>query len=132
MGAWATSIGFESLDPRNVRSMRKAPNLMGRRHWDDYQAACEILRSHHLQTWAAFTLGHDHDTAESIRATHQFALANRFCFAAYNILMPYPGTPLYDRLEREGRLLFDGRWWLHPTTSSTTRRSCPAACHPRS
>ena len=28
--------------------------------------------------------------------------------------MPYPGTPLYERLEREGRLLCDGKWWLHP------------------
>ena len=28
--------------------------------------------------------------------------------------MPYPGTPLYARLKAEGRLLYDGRWWLHP------------------
>ena len=28
--------------------------------------------------------------------------------------MPYPATPLYDRLKEENRLLFDGRWWLHP------------------
>jgi hypothetical protein len=41
-------------------------------------------------------------------------MRNRFCFAAYNILMPYPGTPLYKRLRNEGRLLYDGKWWLHP------------------
>jgi hypothetical protein len=28
--------------------------------------------------------------------------------------MPYPNTPLYKRLEAEGRLLYDGKWWLHP------------------
>jgi hypothetical protein len=28
--------------------------------------------------------------------------------------MPYPNTPLYTRLEREGRHLYDGQWWLHP------------------
>lgn len=28
--------------------------------------------------------------------------------------MPYPRTPLYARLAREGRLLWDGKWWLHP------------------
>jgi hypothetical protein len=28
--------------------------------------------------------------------------------------MPYPNTPLYDRLQSEGRLLYDGKWWLHP------------------
>jgi radical SAM superfamily enzyme YgiQ (UPF0313 family) len=25
-------------------------------------------------------------------------------------LTPFPGTPLYDRLRREGRLLHDGQW----------------------
>ena len=28
--------------------------------------------------------------------------------------MPYPSTPLYARLESEGRLLWGGKWWLHP------------------
>ena len=27
--------------------------------------------------------------------------------------MPYPGTELYKQLEAEGRLLYDGKWWLH-------------------
>ncbi len=112
-GCLGNVIGFESLDPRNLKSMKKAPNLI-RRGWDGYQHAVEILRSHHLQTWAAFTLGHDHDTVASIRETLDFAMHNKFCFAAYNILMPYPGTHLYERLRREGRLLWDGKWWLHP------------------
>ncbi len=112
-GCMGNVIGFESLDPRNLKSMKKAPNLM-RKGWDRYQAQCEILRDHHLLTWAAFTLGHDCDTPESIRETFDFAMHNKFCFVAYNILMPYPGTPLYDRLRREDRLLWDGKWWLHP------------------
>jgi hypothetical protein len=28
--------------------------------------------------------------------------------------MPYPNTPLYTKLEKEGRLLYEGKWWLHP------------------
>ena len=28
--------------------------------------------------------------------------------------MPYPGTSLYRRFAAEDRLLYDGRWWLHP------------------
>ena len=53
--------------------------------------------SHHLQTWAAFLLGYDHDTPRSIRATCDWAIQQRFTFAAYNVLMPYPGTALYER-----------------------------------
>lgn len=109
-------VGFESISPASIRSMKKGPNLLygDNRTWDTYQAQIEVLRQFHLQTWATFTLGHDFDTVESIRATHDFAMRNRFCFAAYNILMPYPGTPLYERLQREGRLLYGGKWWLHP------------------
>ena len=106
-------IGFESLSPENLKGMKKAPNLIGR-GWDRYQKACEILRNHHLQTWAAFTLGHDHDTAESITEVADFAIANKFCVAAFNILMPYPGTAFHERLKAQGRLLYDGQWWLHP------------------
>lgn len=113
-GCVGNVIGFESLDPRNIKGMRKAPNLKKNSTWDNYAAHCQILRKHHLQTWAAFTLGHDHDTVESIHQTHEFAMEQKFCFAAYNILMPYPNTALYSRLEREGRLLWDGKWWLHP------------------
>ena len=110
-GCLGNVIGFESLDPANLRQMRKGPNLAG---FDRYAGAVATLRAHGLQTWAAFALGYDHDTVDSILATVEWSIANRFTFAAFNVLMPYPGTPLYARLEAEGRLLYDGRWWLHP------------------
>jgi radical SAM superfamily enzyme YgiQ (UPF0313 family) len=120
-GCLGSVIGFESINLENVRAMKKTPNMIrkGRqdtasRGWDHYQAQCEVLRDYHLQTWAAFTLGHDGDTQASIKETLDFAMHNKFCFAAFNILMPYPGTPLYDRLRQENRLLWDGKWWLHP------------------
>ncbi|MBC8356192.1 MAG: B12-binding domain-containing radical SAM protein [Planctomycetes bacterium] len=113
-GCIGNVVGFESISPESVKLMKKAPNLMAAGGWDRYQTQVEILRDHHMQTWATFTLGHDFDTVESIRETHEFAMRNKFCFAAYNILMPYPGTPLYDRLKKENRLLWDDKWWLHP------------------
>jgi hypothetical protein len=59
---------------------------------------------------AAFTLGQDHDRVESIPATSDFARRHQFCFAACNILMPYPGTlPPYDRLQSERPLLYGGQ-----------------------
>lgn len=113
-GCIGNVVGFESIDPRSIQLMKKAPNLIARGGWDRYQSQVEILRDYHMQSWATFTLGHDFDTVESIRKTHEFAMHNKFCFAAYNILMPYPGTPLYDRLNQENRLLWGGKWWLHP------------------
>jgi radical SAM superfamily enzyme YgiQ (UPF0313 family) len=105
-------VGFESIDPQNLRSMKKAPNFIG--GFRDYKPQLEMIRDYGLQLWAAFTLGHDHDTRESIDRTLEFALENKFCFGAFNILVPYPGTPLYRTLATQGRLLYDGKWWLHP------------------
>ena len=105
-------VGFESLDTGSLQGMRKFQNL--RMGFDRYAEAVERLREHGLQTWAAFTLGHDHDTVESLRQTLAFAKESRFAFSAFNILTPYPSTPLYGRLQAEGRLLFDGEWWKHP------------------
>ena len=110
-GCWGNVMGFESISPQSLRDAKKSPNIPG---FSNYQREVAVLREHGMQTWAAFTLGHDHDTALSIAATVDFALRNKFSFAAYNLLMPYPGTPLYRKLEREKRLLFDGKWWLHP------------------
>lgn len=61
----------------------------------------EILRKWGLQTWASFTIGHDTDTVESIKKTVDWALENKFATAAFNILMPYPKTPLYQKLHMQ-------------------------------
>jgi radical SAM superfamily enzyme YgiQ (UPF0313 family) len=110
-GCLGNVIGFESLDPASLRDARKAPNLRASPRYADEIAA---LRARHLQTWAALVLGLDHDTVASLEATCEWAIDQRFAFAAFNVLMPYPGTALYARLAEEGRLLYDGRWWLHP------------------
>jgi radical SAM superfamily enzyme YgiQ (UPF0313 family) len=104
-------IGFESIKPESIAEMGKYANK--RDVANHYEQAIAELRSWGLQTWAAFTLGHDADTVESIEETCRFAIRNHFCFAAYNILMPYPGTPLYKDLQAQNRLLYDGKWWLH-------------------
>lgn len=110
-GCLGLVIGFESINEENLKNMNKSSNRQ--KKFDKYKKEIEILRSWGLQTWAAFTVGHDGDTMESIQETCNFAIENKFCFAAYNILMPYPGTPLYEKLKEEGRLLYDGKWWLH-------------------
>lgn len=110
-GCLGLVIGFESISPQCISEMNKFTNKNASDSM--YKKEIEELRQWGLQTWAAFTVGHDGDTVESIRATCDFAIKNKFTFAAFNILMPYPNTPLYEKMEREGRLLYDGKWWLH-------------------
>lgn len=111
-GCLGNVIGFESTDQNQLREMKKKQNLST--GFEPYGRQIEILRDCGLQTWAAFTVGHDGDTPESIQRTLDFAIKNKFTFAAFNILLPYPGTPFYQKLQAEKRLLFKGKWWLHP------------------
>lgn len=110
-GCVGNVTGFESINRDSLRESKKASNLAG---FSNYVNEVRILREHGMQTWAAFTLGYDHDSYDSILATLEFALHNRFTFAAFNILTPYPNTPLYRKLAQENRLLYEGKWWLHP------------------
>ena len=47
------------------------------------------------------------------RAPLEFAQRHRMYMAAFNHLTPFPGTPLYERLEAEGRLPYEA-WWRDP------------------
>jgi len=110
-GCLGNVIGFESIDPASLKAAKKSPNLHSS---NGYEREIEILKEYGLQTWAAFTLGYDMDTPASLYRMLDFALRQKFTFAAFNVLMPYPNTPFYRKLEAEDRLLFEGRWWVHP------------------
>lgn len=106
-GCQALLIGFESLNPENLKSMNKSFNLMG----GGFREALKNLRRHHIRLYTTFVFGYDHDTEESFRETLDFAREQAFYIAAFNHLTPFPGTPLYERLKSEGRLLYEA-WWL--------------------
>ncbi len=89
--------------------MNKRSNLA----FGSYDAVVERIQAAGLMIWAAFLLGYDHETESSIRETLAWALSKKFAFSAFNVLMPYPGTAFYRRMAEEGRLLYDGQWWLH-------------------
>jgi len=102
-------IGFESINEANLEQMGKGIN----RTVSDYETAIARLRQNGLSVYGTFVFGYDEDTHETFEETFAFARRNRLFFAAFNHLVPFPGTPLYRRLEAEGRLLYD-RWWLSP------------------
>jgi radical SAM superfamily enzyme YgiQ (UPF0313 family) len=69
------------------------------------------LRRHRIRVYGTFIFGYDRDTPESFGETVDFAKAHALYIAAFNHLTPFPGTPLYQRLGAEKRLLYDA-WWL--------------------
>jgi radical SAM superfamily enzyme YgiQ (UPF0313 family) len=108
-GCQGLLIGFETLNPDTLRRMRKSFNMMR----GGYERALENLRRHEIRLYVTFILGYDEDRADTLEQTLAFAERHKFYIVAFNHLTPFPGTPLYDRLQAEGRLLYD-RWWLDP------------------
>ena len=106
-GCAGVLIGFESLDAETLTDMGKRVNSAN----SDYAAAIENLRRHHLSIYATFVFGYDHDTRETFERTFEFAMESKFFFAAFNHLVPFPGTDVHARFVREGRMLFE-KWWL--------------------
>jgi len=106
-GCAGVLIGFETLDPLNLLSMNKRFNMMK----SGYEGAMQNLHKYRIRVYATFIFGYDHDTHSSFEETVDFAIAHRFYIAAFNHLTPFPGTPLYKRMQQEGRLKYDA-WWL--------------------
>jgi len=106
-GCQGVLIGFESLDEAQLRQMNKSWNLA---RGGPTQALAN-LRRHGIRVYGTFIFGYDHDDESSFTRSEGFAREQGMFIAAFNHLTPFPGTPLYKRLEQQGRLLYPA-WWL--------------------
>ena len=99
-GLLHVNIGFESIDPKTIGSMNKRFNKTHR-----YAGMLSDLRRRGISYSLNFIFGWDGETAEAFPATLRFLEDHKVPAAYFNILTPVKGTPLYDRLQGEGRLL---------------------------
>jgi len=107
-GCQGVLIGLESLDTETLKQMKKGFNAL---HGGP-PAALERLRKHGLRVYGTFVFGYDHDNDATFERTLDFAQQEGLFIAAFNHITPFPGTPLYQRLQQEGRLVMEP-WWLH-------------------
>lgn len=77
----------------------------------DYATSLAALQKYAIRIYATFVFGYDYDTQDSFFKTLQFAIEQKFYIAAFNHLTPFPATPLYEKLKKEGRLVYE-KWWL--------------------
>jgi radical SAM superfamily enzyme YgiQ (UPF0313 family) len=106
-GCAGVLIGFESLEAASLAQMNKAWNAVS----GPYADVVRALHRRGIAIYGTFVLGYDADTPDTIARTLDFALESHLEIANFNPLTPMPGSALYDRLLREGRLL-KPRWWL--------------------
>jgi radical SAM superfamily enzyme YgiQ (UPF0313 family) len=124
-GCRGVLIGFESLDENVLRAMRKTFNTMR----GGFAPALANLRRHGIRVYGTFVFGYDGEQEDTFDAAAEFAIDNHFYLAAFNHLTPFPGTPLFGRLQREGRLIYE-RWWLDERYGYNGIPFQPAAMEP--
>jgi radical SAM superfamily enzyme YgiQ (UPF0313 family) len=108
-GCTGVFIGFESLQPENItESHKKSPRPQ------EYARRVAILHDNGIQVNGSFVLGFDHDRSDVFEHTVHWIESNRLECATFHILTPYPGTPLFAQMEREGRILHRD-WNLYDT-----------------
>jgi radical SAM superfamily enzyme YgiQ (UPF0313 family) len=99
-GCTGVFVGFESLTEANLEASRKR----GPRP-DEYAGCVRVFHDHGVQVNGSFVFGFDHDGPDVFEESVAWIEDNRLECATFHILTPYPGTPLFRRLEREGRIL---------------------------
>jgi radical SAM superfamily enzyme YgiQ (UPF0313 family) len=110
-GLKALFVGVESVEPEARKTMRKSVPL---NHL--YEKAIQRCRSAGVFFHASLIFGLDEDTPYVFERTLEFLVRNSVPSISACILTPYPGTPLFERLMREGRILHTNWSYYDHTT----------------
>ena len=99
-GCTGVFLGLESL---NQASLAEAGKRNARS--ERYAGQIAVFHDRHIQVNASFVFGFDHDDRGTFERTVAWIERQRLACATFHILTPYPGTPLFRKLDRDGRIL---------------------------
>lgn len=99
-GCRLLSFGIESTTEDSLLGIEKKFN-----HPRQYADAVDTIRRHGIDVSTEMIIGLDGDDHSVFERTLRFLTEHRISVPRVHILTPVPGTPLYDALERDGRIL---------------------------
>lgn len=100
-------LGLESVCEKSLKNMHKDFNSL-----KDYKDQIKRLHDHGIAINGCFVFGSDEDNKEVFERTVDFVQDNKIDLPRYTVYTPFPGTPLYKRLESEGRIITNN-WSLY-------------------
>ena len=92
-------LGLESISQASMNEVHKTFNRV-----DHYAAILRRIHAHGIAVQAGIVFGFDSDTPAIFNETVDFLEQAGVQNATFNILTPFPGTRLFQRLEAEGRI----------------------------
>lgn len=125
-GCIALQIGFESLTRKSLLDVGKHVNVHDHTDLEErYHRAIERIHSRGIAVQGSFILGMDGDDSLVFERTVHFARRSRMDMGLFFALTPLPGTPLFQRLDREGRIV-DKEWEHYGLTRVVFTPQLPA------
>lgn len=104
-GGMLVFIGMESIDPANLADVNKNFNKP-----QEYAAVLDRLAKHDIYAVTSFIFGMDNDTPGVADRTLEQIRTWPPGLPVFGQLTPFPATPLYDRLQKTGRLTRPKHW----------------------
>ena len=95
-------IGIESPDEESLKETLKFQNTR-----QDMLASIKKVYSYGIEILAGFIVGFDNDTIETFDKQYRFITKSGIQTAMIGLLTAAPKTPLYERLEKDGRIIPD-------------------------
>ncbi|MFN3405992.1 MAG: B12-binding domain-containing radical SAM protein [Cytophagaceae bacterium] len=102
-------VGFETLSNNNLHQSNKKQNL-----GKDYEKAIQRLHQLGIMINGSFVFGLDDDDANVFDRTVDWAVTNGITTSTFHIFTPYPGTKLFEDMEKQDRIL-TRNWDLYDT-----------------
>lgn len=93
-------MGFESVRQEALESSKKTRNI-----GKTYADVVKILHKYGIMVQACFVFGFDTDDPSVFEEAATYIVNAKFDLPQISIYTPFPGTPVYDKLEQEGRII---------------------------
>ena len=93
-------LGLESVSQSSMEEVRKRFNRV-----EEYAHMINRIHAHGIAVQAGIVFGFDHDTPAIFKDSLDFLEETGVQNATFNILTPYPGTPLFQKLDAQGRIV---------------------------
>jgi len=102
-------IGLESPVREGLHNLEMKTDWKYKR-WAHYREAIKRIQSHGITVNGCFIIGLDGHTTDIFDQVFEFVKDSELYEVQVTIQTAFPGTPLYERLKKEKRILEKGRW----------------------
>ena len=99
-GCKALFLGLETISQASLNVANKRHNRAA-----EYREVIRRFHAHGIAVQAGVVFGFDHDDRSIFRTTVEFYRSAGLDSATVSVLIPFPNTPLFKRLDAEGRIL---------------------------